>query len=173
MCVLGQFIASAVEAVFLKAFCSVLGKTLKSSCTDPHRDEERNFPPLFHKTQRGSGTLRTGGDLGASWDGSCLPGGGRTSFKLSVLPLFLKFHDQSTRWGASEEKDDGCHVAVYELIWWHLFWDYPEHWRERKGLEEVRQVGARRGKNKNAHWLLVILFYFYLQIENAGNLDCL
>ena len=81
MCVLGQFILSAVEAVFLKAFCSFLGKTLKSSCTDPHRDEERNFPPLFHKIQRGSGTLRTGGDLGASWDGSCLPGGGRTSSK--------------------------------------------------------------------------------------------
>lgn len=44
---------------------------------------------------------------------------------------------------------------------------------ERKGLEEVRQVGARRGKNKNFHWLLVIQFYFYLQIEKAGNLDCL
>ena len=93
ICVLGQLIASAVEAVFLKVFCSVLGKTLKSSCTDPYRDEERHFPPLFHKIKHGSGTLRTGGDLGASWDGPCLPGGGRKSSKISVFPLFLKFHD--------------------------------------------------------------------------------
>ena len=76
-CVLGQFIASVVEAVFLKAFCSILGKTLKSSCTDPHRDEERNFPRLFRKTQHGSGTLRTGGDLGASILGWILSSWGR------------------------------------------------------------------------------------------------
>ena len=62
MCVLGQLVASEAEAVFLNIFCRVLGKALWGSCTDPHRDEEKISPPLFHKIQHSSATLRTGGD---------------------------------------------------------------------------------------------------------------